>query len=1065
MCEKLQQRYDIKASPLHLACILHQLTTLSTTLPNNEAITTGFSPQSLMRAISILSTSWLLLFVASAWFLPAVSSSDTIYELDEDELQKILDESRGNRVAEEEQNDVGSESEDFISVLDTDHLDKDELEMLGSGSQGGDSAAAEVNYIDEQEDGEEMHSAFVTDIEIEEAYSNEHDTGYESKDIDAAQNYVYIESNDETNDISVEAASQKGYNPVGLQIWPDDDSFLQALDEGRLVLVILVAPWCNKGEEIGTYAKLAADMLEETYQSLSSPTATKSSGFPTVTKPLIGLMESTDAWVESFHPVTHFPALKFVLTFPNDNAAKNQNTKMDPDGDDETTEDDVQIWDFLGDRDSAKDIYDSVLMYWYRFVVSNAVSSQAEFASDKALSGENRPPIFTFSSHLQLTTFLESHGDQMMRPAKANRRHRSKLEEELFNLYMGGQHETSEVAGVFHPYEVLGEDGTILNDHCSFAKNDCDISTQFTQEIDPFLLLVQCRSNAEYGSVDLEGSEHVGEELMARLERHRKAKDDFDELAEEMSHRRDAAFFALNSTANNGNIMDLGTTKACDGLFHEIKGPVNGAVAYLRARRYVTYSIRDIQQDGQEKRNKNIWNRHRERIIHNVKTDWGDVKQVSPHAIFVPSGTDIPDEEKNIHGKGFVKDPATPKEYVESNLVPSTVVSLTPTVLWFDRDRVDSLAFPWYRKVHAVLFVDMALTYKVWQPNAPDNLNNKNLPPWPSSLNHSSETAQLLLNQQKAIQLFYNAAIRHRATRPNDDVVFLIVPSSEVRIMSTFGVDIWTPLDEALFGTTYQGEMSDEDVDVDENSNTENGYGTSIDNGESENILPIVMITDNSGRYGMQSSRYYLCSKDVLTPASTPFDDGGAMSEFINALFDGTIGKPFIRSETPQHASHDTNTRPDNRQKINKSNVTVLTGNSFESLVMNRKDEHTMLLITTYTCGHCKRFNIFWSEFSSLVEAMNWSGVINVMKIDTSKNDVPHSKINAWDLPAVYYFPAGEKHSPIEMTPVHKENSNPQHDYDEGLAWVTSGYDVIRWVVDQGKLDLDLLSRLDADAK
>merc|ERR1712127_1086458 len=93
------------------------------------------------------------------------------------------------------------------------------------------------------------------------------------------------------------------------------------------------------------------------------------------------------------------------------------------------------------------------------------------------------------------------------------------------------------------------------------------------------------------------------------------------------------------------------------------------------------------------------------------------------------------------------------------------------------------------------------------------------------------------------------------------------------------------------------------------------------------------------------------------------------------------------------------------QQNVNKPNVTVLTGNTFEPLVMDRNDEHTMLLMQSTTCGHCKRFSIFWNELSILVQALNWSSVINVMKIDMSKNDVPHNKVNAWDVPSVYYFP------------------------------------------------------------
>ncbi|KAL7543190.1 hypothetical protein ACHAXR_012908 [Thalassiosira sp. AJA248-18] len=833
---------------------------------------------------------------------------------------------------------------------------------------------------------------------------------------------------------------EEEYKPMGLQIWPDEDSFFHALEGGRLVLVIILAPWCNRGEEVGTNAALAAEWLDDTYLSLSSD-----SNFPLVSKPLIGIMESSSidrfiGSIESFGPITHYPALKFVkmLTFPT--------TQREEDDDVGDNDGEVQLWDFLGPKETAKDLYDSVLMYWYKYVVSNAITSRSsEFTSD---GNEGLlPPIFTFSSQLQLTTFLESHGDLLLRPAQARRRHGSKVEEEVFNFYMG----QSELGGVFHPFEILEDD----------ASHQCNESMEFMQEIDPYILLVQCRSKMEYGNIELTGDGKMAAKLMARLERHRKAKSDFDDLAEEMSHRRDAAFFALNATTHNEDTVDPGTKEVCDGLFDGIEGHVNGAVVYLRARRYVTYSLLDEKEDDDlhDNHSHNIWNQHRRRVIRNVRTDWDEVKEVPPHAIFVPSAKKFSEQQKAIHGKGAVKDPATPVEYVQSNLVASTIVHATPTVIWFDRDRMSQLAFPWYRKIHAVLFVDMALAYKVWRPNnSPHPPNSMNEPPWPSSLNHSSETIQLLLNQQRAIQMFYDAALRHRVGRPADDVVFLIVPSSEVRIMSTFGVDIWTPLDEALFGTTDDADDDQSNGDgkgFDESASADNGYCASSDTGENQNILPVVMITDSSGRSGMQSSRYYLCSKDIFTSSRS-------MEDFFEQFFNGTIGKPFIRSETQPPAPRATSSQTADQHR---PNVTVLTGNTFESLVMDRDDEHTMLLMTSHSCGHCSRFSIFWNELSSLVQAMNWSSVINVMKIDVTKNDVPHSKINAWDTPTVYYFPAGEKNDPIEMTPVKKENSNPQHDYDEGLSWVTSGYDLVKWMVNQEKLDLELLSRLDSSTE
>lgn len=311
--------------------------------------------------------------------------------------------------------------------------------------------------------------------------------------------------------------------------------------------------------------------------------------------------------------------------------------------------------------------------------------------------------------------------------------------------------------------------------------------------------------------------------------------------------------------------------------------------------------------------------------------------------------------------------------------------------------------------------------------------------------------------------MFYNAALRHRAERPLDDVVFLIVPSSEVRIMTTFGIDIWTPLDEALFETADDGQNNDSNGELDQSGSADNGYCSTPDDGENHGILPVMMITDGSGRSGMQSSRYYLCSKDIFSSSPTAFDDGGEMGRFIDRFFSGTIGRPFIRSEAPLPASQTASAKATNSQRSN-ANVTVLTGDTFKSLVMDRDDEHTMLLLQASTCGHCKRFSIFWNEFSSIVRAMNWSGVIQVMKIDVTKNDIPHGKVNAWDLPTVYYFPAGEKDSPIEMTPITTENSNPQADYDEGLSWVRSGYDLVKWMVSQGKLDLEHLLHLDSSS-
>lgn len=881
--------------------------------------------------------------------------------------------------------------------------------------------------------------------------------------IESEESIVEGDSVDEGN--AVEDGEHE-YNPMGLQVWVDEESFARALEGGRLVLAIIVAPWCVREHlslvEINQSAALAAEWLDETFDSIIT---SSDSGLSSVTKPLIGIMDSsvTDGLEEIFGSITHVPAMKFVLTtFPR--GAKGVE---EDEGPSENEDGQMQIWNLSGPRETSRDLHDSVLMYWYRYVVSNALSSSIISAEFSNIDEDIQPPIFTFTSQLQLTTFLESHGDRLLLPAQARRRHQSQLEAEVFNFYMGRQTdgESSHIGGVFQPFHFLEEDGTLSRSGCNQSEeNDNEDNAgigQCIQEIDPYILLVQCRSKIDYGNVELdEGGMTMKQIIHSEIQQ--KAKNDFDDLAEEMSHRRDVAFFALNATSHNDETIDL-SRKVCGGLLGGIEGNFNGAVAFLRARRYVTYSLASANEEKHEMENDNIWNQQPERVVHDVKTDWDEVKLLHPQAIFVPSTTEISEQQKDIYGKGASKDPNIPIEYVQSNLVASTVVHATPTVMWFDRDRIAQLAFPWYRKIHAVLFVDSALAYKTWRPDSLHTFDNihENHPSWPSCLNHSTETAQLLLNQQKAVQMFYNAALRHRVERPTDDVVFLIVPSSEVGIMNSFGIDIWTPLDEALFSAVNEDQSKAGDDDINQSSNDDSGYCSTSENGESQSTLPALMITDSSGRSGMQSGRYYLCSKDMFSSSPTKFGDGGAIGEFIDHFFRGTMGKPFTRSETslpkPQTSSAQATNQPNNKM----TNVTVLTGNTFESLVMDRNDEHTMLLMTTISCGHCKRFSIFWNELSSLVQALNWSGIINIMKIDVSRNDVPHDKINAWDLPSVYYFPAGEKSDPIEMMPT-MNKTNPQNDYDEGLSWITSGYDIVNWMVDQGKLDLELLLDMDS---
>lgn len=785
-------------------------------------------------------------------------------------------------------------------------------------------------------------------------------------------------------------------NDNGLQVWDTPASFSQALDGGRLLLVIITASWCDRGDVLETLGAQAAKRIDDVFTSGSH-----TGEFASLPKPLIGLLPSDTAsrvLLDGLGPITHYPAFKFVLSASHNcsvNDGENHQQQQQLHDNHEGNEiDETKIWDYIGPRETAADVYDSVMMYWYRTVVSShiskcgphkrKISAATKLETEVSNKHKHDPPIFEFTSQIQLASFLERYGAQLMRPAQAMYRHQSAFEKDMFEVYTGLQNNDSSIGGIFHPFEYqsLSEDGVREHDEHKI----------YTQEIDPYILFVQCRLSKR----------------KSVIEEQSKAKRIFDEVAEEMMHRRDVAFFAL----------EVANAKSCGGWFPKVS---DGAIAVIRVQRGVDYSLSSIEKSTASAQS--LWSQRQKRVIHDITTNWNGVKRRTPHALFIP--TEYSTEEDIV-----------------SNLTKFTVIHTTPTVMWFDTSRIAQFAFPNYRTIHAVLFIDMALGYESSKlPGSTKHVQNG----WPENLAHSVETERLLLDQQRAIQMFFNAALQYRSHPKGDDVVFLIVPSSETRILTSFGVDLWTPLDEALFGGGVEEKKS--------NSGEEIDHATTCRR-DSSPIMPMMAVTDASKRTGKQTSRYYLCSDDIFDPSDTLFEHGGAIKSFIDDVLD-TSATPFTRSEHSQVAAELIAT---------KSNVTVVTGKTFQSLVMEREEEHTMLLMKQSTCGHCKRFSIFWNEFQTLIDALNWSSVISVAKIEVTKNDVPHPQIDAWDLPSVYYFPAGSKESPIEMTPKYdKDSIDAQYQYDEGLSWVTSGYDVVEWMMKQGKLDLELLASLDAN--
>eukprot|EP00956_Cyclotella_meneghiniana_P017950 scaffold29618_cov45-Cyclotella_meneghiniana.AAC.2 len=140
------------------------------------------------------------------------------------------------------------------------------------------------------------------------------------------------------------------YDPMGLQTWSNEKDFVQALAGGRLVLVIIFAPWCDESPNVLSLASKAAHLLDDLFTSDDFNSLLNDLNLaPSVPllKPLIGIIDSESAppiLIESLGRVTSYPSIKCVLTYPD------------------SADDDIVMWDYIGQRESADDLYESAII-------------------------------------------------------------------------------------------------------------------------------------------------------------------------------------------------------------------------------------------------------------------------------------------------------------------------------------------------------------------------------------------------------------------------------------------------------------------------------------------------------------------------------------------------------------------------------------------------------------------------------------------------------------------------------------------------------------------------------
>ena len=218
----------------------------------------------------------------------------------------------------------------------------------------------------------------------------------------------------------------------------------------------------------------------------------------------------------------------------------------------------------------------------------------------------------------------------------------------------------------------------------------------------------------------------------------------------------------------------------------------------------------------------------------------------------------------------------------------------TPSVLYHDRFTSTVWAFHMKRKVHVCLFIDA---------HAPSVLNETDL-------------FQSLERSQVAVKALRKVSLNRKKTHPQEDVVFLTIPSTEIRVMRTFGIDIWSPMDDVMMGNLTVGDVL-------------------------YNTLPKLVITSrNESVY--YTKRYILEPDDFMnctiynTGCDSQFTEN-AMNQFVTNVLNG-MGTHDIKSQIePVHREND-------------SGVITLTGHSFHNL-MNNLTRNTLIQFYAPWCG------------------------------------------------------------------------------------------------------------------
>jgi Thioredoxin len=472
---------------------------------------------------------------------------------------------------------------------------------------------------------------------------------------------------------------------------------------------------------------------------------------------------------------------------------------------------------------------------------------------------------------------------------------------------------------------------------------------------DDFVLFVQCRSSRS-------SSPHANEPVYSA----------FDKMNSLVTNRRDRLFVTIADC--NSNVMD--------GSVVAWKIPV------------------DLDQDES-------WD-----IDVAVNHNHGHPqRQRVRQAMFVPNSANHNEQKQPNTGD---EDTTTTRNFVEFAIRHST-----PSTLWFDRQSTAPIAFPTYRKVHAVLFVDLhhvptaaavvagygsAIDLQMGTDN--NNITNRHV------------------RQREIIRAFRQACQNHRLNDPvlEQDTVCLIVPSTEVRVLNTFGIDLWTPLDEQVMRLQ---DLLEQGANASANS--------SLAALEEIQLLPTLLITDQRH----SGTRRYYHDRTAMEAAAEEDDYG--FSAFIADFWADRL-TPTLKTSTTRGA------------RTNEFGVRIVTSESFTREVLEN-NRHALIMFRSPTCGHCKRFAVIWNQLAEFVTHVKWNSFLSLYLMDVSTDEVLNVEnlVIRWVPDIAYISPNNRSHA---------TRYTEKDELGDGVGGIDHHIQVMEWLLQVGDFEEKELKKL-----